>query len=87
MDAFFNALKARFQKGGTVKRPTGAKIDTTGEKAKEAREKGRGMDPKTKTKKRVNWDPKAKTPATDEQKKKMKDASKKNFPKGIGGRK
>lgn len=37
MDAFFNAFKARFQKGGTVKRPTGAK---TGEIPE-----GKGMKP------------------------------------------
>jgi hypothetical protein len=91
MDAFFNALKARFQKGGTVKKyPTGAKIDTTGEKRKEAQEKGRGMDPKGASKwaKKTQAGPaqgtKKKEPATDKEKAAMREASKKNFPKGIG---
>ena len=91
MDAFFNALKARFQKGGTVKKyPTGAKIDTTGEKRKKAQEKGRGKSPSSDSYKDYErrfaksvQETKMK-PATDKEKAAMKDASKKKFPKGIG---
>tara|TARA_R100001510_G_C7594856_1_gene163347 strand:+ start:261 stop:605 length:345 start_codon:yes stop_codon:yes gene_type:complete len=85
MDAFFNALKAKFQKGGTVKkRPTGAKIDTTGKKAAEAKAKGRGMappkDPKFSKENRRYTAPADTTPATPEDKARVKEKAKK-----IGG--
>ena len=84
MDAFFNALKAKFQKGGTVKRPTGAK---TGEIPE-----GKGMKPdgapkpmnRKKYDKYKDGKKRPIKPADDEQKTKVKEESKKKFPAGIG---
>ena len=84
MDAFFNALKAKFQKGGETKKfPTGAKIDTTGEKRKEAQKKGRGMtttkapsDPKKPDAGKYT-PPKDIKPATKEQKARIMQTAKK----------
>jgi hypothetical protein len=75
MDAFFNALKAKFQKGGSVKKyPRGVKEGGTPPKGKGIRPSGPPKDPK----KPVDYTPpKGIRPASEGDKQRIKEKAKK----------